>query len=54
MSDKVVVYITQTESEEVVSREYYERYKNDGIVLRRDYKEPIVAKKVEKAKVKED
>jgi hypothetical protein len=40
MKDKVVVYITQTDSEQVVSRDYYERYKNDGIVFRGDYKAP--------------
>jgi metallophosphoesterase superfamily enzyme len=51
MTDKVVVYILQTESEQVVSREYYERYKNDGLVLRGDYKEPV--KKVAAVKTKE-
>jgi hypothetical protein len=52
MSDRVVVCVLQTGSEEVVSREYYERYKNDGLVYRGDYKE--VAPKKSVVKNKED
>jgi len=51
MSDRVVVLIVQTGCEEVVSKEYYERYKNDGLVYRGDYKEPV---KKAAAKSKED
>jgi hypothetical protein len=51
MSERVVVFVVQTGVEEVVSRDYYERYKNDGLVYRGAYKEP--AKKAA-AKSKED
>lgn len=39
MEKKVLVRILQTGSEEVVSEAYYERYKNEGVVLIREYKE---------------
>ena len=50
MSDQVVVYIVQTDSEQVVSRDYYERYKNEGLVLRGDYKAEAPKKTVAKTK----
>ena len=47
--DRVVVRILQTGVEEVVSRKYYERYKNDGVVYIKDYVEPKTAGKTKEA-----
>jgi hypothetical protein len=49
MKDRVVVRILQTGSETVVSRSYYERYKNEGVAYIEDYKEPKVVSKAKEA-----
>jgi hypothetical protein len=48
-TDRVVVRILQTGSEEVVSRRYYERYKNEGVAYIKDYSEPKPAGKTKEA-----